>query len=398
MHRPGRVIEVGRLSVGLMLPLVGVVAFGWRLRSLLVFYWIETGVAAARLSVEATFAGRPNSESSRIVTAAFGPLRHKRGALSTPGPLPPFRPQRLPSVLAAAGLLAVFWIVAGLFVIAIAEPVLVVRLAELSLGAAAIVTGQTATFVSNLGHRPYEQLSPHALIGRRRLAGQFLLLAVVFGGAVIANGSLAAAAGPVSFAVVVGRSSIDIADRFGLLERHLPPAFQRDTQVGNRSSVQTGASEPRNVWRASRTSVVVGRALASPSVTTLSETGLLVFVGGGLGGFAVAGTAGVGVVVVAGLLAGAVLIGVETDVRYGHLEYRLYDDCLVAHDRLFDAPQWRIELCAVTETTPSTAVLDRLPGLELERLFVRTDDESQRLVGLADAEGVRERIDEARSE
>jgi hypothetical protein len=44
------------------------------------------------------------------------------------------------------------------------------------------------------------------------------------------------------------------------------------------------------------------------------------------------------------------------------------------------------------------AFLHRLPALTLERLHLRTRNDSEKLVGLADAGGVREAVDEARFE
>ncbi len=95
-------------------------------------------------------------------------------------------------------------------------------------------------------------------------------------------------------------------------------------------------------------------------------------------------------------LASALVIGAEANLLFGYTEYRLYDDCLVAYDRLLNTPQWRVELRRVTETEASAAVLDRLPGVDLGQLFVRTSDDTEKLVGLTDAEAVRTRIDELR--
>jgi hypothetical protein len=97
-------------------------------------------------------------------------------------------------------------------------------------------------------------------------------------------------------------------------------------------------------------------------------------------------------------LIGAIIVGIETDLRYGHLEYRLYDDCVVAYDRLLETPQWCVELDEITGTETSVAFLDRLPALTLERLRLRTRDDSEKLVGLGNAGAVREAVDEARFE
>lgn len=81
---------------------------------------------------------------------------------------------------------------------------------------------------------------------------------------------------------------------------------------------------------------------------------------------------------------------------HSHLEYRLYDGRLVAYDRLLEMPQWRVELSDVTETESSREFLDRLPGITLKRLFIRTDDNTKELVGLTNADSVRDRVNDVR--
>jgi hypothetical protein len=110
-----------------------------------------------------------------------------------------------------------------------------------------------------------------------------------------------------------------------------------------------------------------------------------------------------GIIVSVGILGtvaliGAIVIGTETDLRYGHMEYRLYDDCVVGYDRLLATPGRRVDLDEIIETETSVAFLDRLPGFTLERLRLRTRNDSETLVGLADAGAVREAVDEARFE
>ncbi|ERH13803.1 MAG: hypothetical protein J07HB67_02849 [halophilic archaeon J07HB67] len=224
---------------------------------------------------------------------------------------------------------------------------------------------------------------------------------VFLAGVFLSGGELTGVRWPVFAVVVAGRTCVDALDELGVIGRYVPDSLEPDNQIGDREPVQSGEGEPRAVWQPDRSSLTVARVSTSPGRVFGNRAGLLPLAIAVFLWLVFDGTAGV--VAAAGLLGtvaavGAVPLVIERDLLYGHLEYRLYDDCLVAHDQLLDTPQWRVELREVTETEPSTAVLDRLPGLELERLFVRTDDQSQRLVGLRDAEGVRDRIDEARFE
>jgi|GEM_PF-901216 len=399
----GRLGWLGRVvhpATTFLVPMIGIVELGWQLDVVLVLYWLGVGTTAARLSVETTFAARPNSETGRLFHPAFAKLREKRGGIPTPGLLPRVYPHGLPAAFHGGSFVSLVWTLAGAGVVVLVGPTLFVdhRL-DILLGAAGVGLGELLTLGFHLRRRPYAELSPSAVFRLRNLLapGAFLLLVLVV---TFQDGGPADAQVPVVL-VVYGQTVADVIGEFGLLRRLLPAASRRDAQIGDRPPVPDGDGPPRRRWRTDRRSVVCARMSTSPARTLANDGGLLavaiaVFVW-------IAVDSVVGNVVAAGLILavgsiGAVLIGVETDLLYGHLEYRLYDDCLVAYDRLLDTPQWRVELRELTETESSAAVLDRLPGLALERLFVRTDGESRRLVGLADAEGVRERIDEARFE
>jgi len=399
----GRLGRFGRFvhpAATFLVPMVGIVELGWQLDVVLVVYWLGVGTTAARLSVETTFAGRPNSETGRLLHPAFAALREKRGGIPTPGLLPQIHPHGLPAAFHGGSLVLLVWALAGGGVMVLVGPNLFVehRL-DLLLGAAGVVVGELVTFLLHLRRRPYAELSPGAVFRLRHLlapaAFLSLLLVVTF-----QDGEPADAQVPV-VAVVYGQTVADVVREFGLLRRLLPAESRRDAQIGDQTPVPSGDGEPRASWRTHRRSVVCVRMVTSPGRIFPSEGGLLagaiaVFVWVAFDGL-VGTVAGVGVVGVVALI-GAVLVGTETNLLYGHLEYRLYDDCLVAYDRLLETPQWRVELDEVRETETDVALLDRLPGLTLERLYVRAADDSQRLVGLSDAEAVRAAVDAARFE
>jgi hypothetical protein len=55
----GDLKRVVRPATTLLVSVVGVVVFDWRVRSVPVFYWLEVGVTVVRRSIEAALAGRP---------------------------------------------------------------------------------------------------------------------------------------------------------------------------------------------------------------------------------------------------------------------------------------------------------------------------------------------------
>jgi hypothetical protein len=406
-----------RPATTLLVPVVGVVVFDWRLRSVLLFYWLELGVTVVRQLAEATFAGRPNSEEGRMLAPWFRRLREKRGGIAMPGPLPPMYPRTVPTVFTSAFVALAIWGIIGTQIVALGGPVDLSAsppeillgtpvdspdpLLGLLFGATGIVIGQSATFVSNVQNRPYRDLSARAIVGPRQVLGPTLFLLVFFTGLFLSDGNLASVRDPVFAVVVIGRTGVDAAEEFGETERYLPEGLKRDVQIGDRESVPSGDGEPRARWRVHRPSVVCVRMLTSPGRVFSGTDGLLYLSLSFFAWLVVDGTAGT--VIAAGILAtvaliGSVTVGIETDLRYAHLEYRLYDDCVVAYDRLLETPQWRVGLDEITGTETSVAFLDRLPGLTLERVRLRTRTDSERLVGLADAEAVRGAVDEARFE
>ena len=406
-----------RPATTLLVPVVGVALFDWRLRLVLVFYWLEIGATVVRQTVEATFAGRPNSEDGRMFVPVFRRLRAKRGGVSTPGPLPPVHPRTAPAVVVGGSVSLALWVFAGTQIVALggrvdlSAPPLEILLGTpvdtpavllgFLFGVAGVVVGQLSTFASNLQTRPYRDLSPRAIVGPIQILVPTSFLLIFVTGLFVTDGDLAAANGLVFALAVGGRTLVDVVDELGVFDQYVPDRLHPDTQVGTRESIRLGDGEPQTVWTGDRSSILSARILTSPGRVFPTRAGLLVglialILWSGLDGAAkVLAPAGVFVTVA---VFGAVLIGVETDLLYGHLEYRLYDDCLVAYDRLLEAPQWRVELDDVSEIEVAPPYSDALSTFTLGRVYVRTRDDTpqQKLVGLADAEAGRARIDEAR--
>ncbi|RYJ08276.1 hypothetical protein ELS19_17115 [Halogeometricum borinquense] len=63
------------------------------------------------------------------------------------------------------------------------------------------------------------------------------------------------------------------------------------------------------------------------------------------------------------------------ELVFGAMEYRLYDDELVAYDRRLDTIQWRVPLDAVRDTTVEEGLFESPPTTEVATVMLnRTDD------------------------
>lgn len=75
-----RIVNPISLFISFVLPVIGVLHFDWNVTTLLLFYWIETDINLLRQCVEATFAGRPHSEGSKLLNLPLWRLRKKAAA------------------------------------------------------------------------------------------------------------------------------------------------------------------------------------------------------------------------------------------------------------------------------------------------------------------------------
>src|SRR6056297_678771 len=107
----GRRPRAVALSVSNLLPLVGVVAFGWNAAALLALYWFELGIGFGWALVRALFAGRPSEIEFDALMA--GPLASRRAALSVPRTGVRVRFSSLLVLPVVALVLGAVWLVVG---------------------------------------------------------------------------------------------------------------------------------------------------------------------------------------------------------------------------------------------------------------------------------------------
>ena len=155
------------------------------------------------------------------------------------------------------------------------------------------------------------------------------------------------------------------------------------TPPPGRPTARFGA-DSRAVWVAGLLDGVVPR-IEWDVFAVLARVGVVVLAGGG--GFLAAGTAGlrptaaavVGLLaVIAVLVGGFGLVGVvHYELAFGAMEYRLYDEELVAYDRRLEAVQWRVPLDEITAVSIHRGLWHSPPGSDAAA--VRLDRSDQRV-------------------
>lgn len=358
-----RAATPARLLVGLpavvaanLLPLVGVLAWGWNLGTLLVCYWLEAAATVLFAALKSLFAERGSGGlPSRI--EPLHELRAKRGGWRVRAGWPPIYPRNVPFALSILGVWAVTVLpVSGLYWLS--TDLSVPLSAGLLLGVGALVFGHAADFaVDYIGGGTHRSVSAQELAGPPALVtavvGLLGLLAVDTG----ASGAFA-----VLVVVVLGKTAVSAA-RFST-DRTGEPGGRLDGWLSD-----PAASRPPPELDAPNEPVsarvgVDARAVLAGSVGAI--------------GYGFANRVGYGVVVAfaLSLLAGSVRVAALAAVpilaiaaarvasyylRYGTIEYRRRGDALVAHDTVLGESQW-IANVHRAEFSVRNSVVDRLLG------------------------------------
>jgi len=381
-----------------LLPLVGVLWFGWDPETLLAVYALELLLLFPLSGVKALFAGRPPSSSREggVLSRSESDLVDKRGSVTIHDRLPPVYPRNVPFATAVVGGGA--WV--GVFLLAPLSEVIsvfdVLARPEAVVSVAALVVGQVGeTAAAFLRGDRYAGRSPYALVEIPARQAMFLacfLFVVVLGGATVALAAFVLVkllfewsgfradrggggrltgwlAGPDSEAT---RDSLDVPDGRPAVEINV-----------DRRAVVTAA-----VWRAVTTTgpfyvTMAAMVWIGGTAFVAEEASLAVWVGFGLFGLAL----------LAFMLAGDV---VEDTLASGWLTYRRFGGRLVAHDRLTGEPQWATAVGDLRDAeVVATRPTDRYLGTRTIAATVGWgDDETERAFGpVADAERVVEAFD-----
>ncbi|WP_251342587.1 DUF6498-containing protein [Haloplanus halophilus] len=340
-----------------LLPLVGVVAWGWDLTSLLLVYWVEALATVVMAAVKALFAER----GSPGVPGSLEPLhelREKRGGWRPRAGWPPIYPRNVPFALSVVGFWAVTALPLTLLYLGTAGPSVALSL-DLLLGIGALVVAQVRDFrVEYVGGREYATASAQELLRTPAQLGVVVLSVGLLavdgraGGVALLLGVVVAKAGASAYrfyADHVGRPILRLGERFAVDASEPPPELDvPDAPVRGRVTV-----DARSVLLWSVPAIAFGFA-------TRFGLGALALLG-------IAALAGRPVWIAAGCLAVlGVVVGRVLTVyfRYGTVEYRRRGDDLVAYDALLDAPQWIVPVEPSTEFSVKNAIVDRLRGTD----------------------------------
>ncbi|ELZ11715.1 hypothetical protein C479_06657 [Halovivax asiaticus JCM 14624] len=359
----GRRAEVYAAVVTNLIPLLGILAFGWRAATLVTVYWFELAVVGFWAVVRALFAGRP-SEFNREALL-IGVLADRSAAIPLPRTDVRIQLSSLPVLVVITPMLCVLWFVAGLFSLGFVgeralEPAVVEVATYATLAFFCIEGGRTVIEYFHRGgyHESSAQTAVRPVFWRCCVLFFVGLTSGLIAGIVdpsVAHDEPLSAADP-SIAggllvgcLVVAKLGADLVgiyrDRFAGFGDSLADSFGIDVETSTESpTVAHGDGFPeadRRIRPPLGGRLVATRAhwVRLPSAWT---PGMFIALFAFL--FALAGAWGV----VVGLLVLAVLLSIlllhlDYWLRYWGVEYRIDGDSILAYDGLFGSPLWRIE-------------------------------------------------------
>jgi len=341
-----------------LLPLVGVVAWGWSLWSLLVVYWIEAFSTVVLAAIKTLFAER----GSPGVPGGIEPLhelREKRGGWRVRESWPPIYPRNVPFALSMLGGWTVTVLPLSVLYWLSVDPATVFSL-DLLLGIAALVVAQAVDFVFEyIGTEEYTDVSAREIM---RTPAQLTVIILSLG--LFATGGGRAGGLLILVGVVLAKAT---ASLYRFYVEHVGTPILR---LGDRLVDDEDLSEPPpeldlpDAERRARVTVSAKSVLLG-SVWSIAFGFASRF---GLGVLALSGLAilvgdpawiAVGALAVLGIVAARVL---SYFFRYGTIEYQRRGDTLVAYDTLLEAPQWIVTVDPFTDFSVKNAIADRLLG------------------------------------
>ena len=360
-HLPARLGFVPTALANL-LPLVGVLRFGWDPTTLLVVYALELVISLPLAGVAALFAERPprpNREGSTVIDVS-DELSERRGSVQLTTWVPPVYPRNLPFAAAVGYATVLFGIVLLIAFSNVSTVATALGRPDVIGSIAALVVGGAVETWRERVRGDRRDASPYAVIetpARQALFVVFVLLIVAgFDGVGPAGVLVGLVVGKLLVEWSGYRAGRSDEGRFtGWLSG--PETVDPDPDPLPIPDGDPAVRVPTDDRAVLYTGVfdVVGRL--APFVL-LPFAFLWFAVLSVLGDAPLVATIGSGLAVV-GLLIGYLALHTTTFyLRYAPLEYRRYGDRLVAYDTLVDEPQWAspIEVLHGVE-----AVTDRLP-------------------------------------
>lgn len=337
-----------------LLPLVGVVAWGWNLGTLLVLYWLE-GVATVLVAALKSLFAERGSTGMPSQVEPLHELRAKRGGWRIQDGWPPVYPRNVPIAASILGA----WVVTVLPLSVLYWVSLELRVplsAGLAFGVGALAFSHAAAFVVDyVGDAEYREVSAAELAGTPAL----LAVVVLFVGLVSIDAGRSSALA-VLVVVVVGKTVVSayrfsvahldkLGDRLASLlpdrDRSEPPPeiSLPDAPVSGRVSADTRA--------------VLAGSIAAIGYGFANRAGVAV-----LGVFAFSLLAGS--LWIAALAAVPIAVVVAARIlsyylRYGTIEYQRRGDVVVAYDTVLAEPQWIAEVYGA-DFSVQNLIVDRI--------------------------------------
>lgn len=373
-----------------LLPLIGVLAFGWNPATLVVIYALELLFTFPLAGVKALFAQRPpqtNRDDDTSVISVSNELIEKRGSVELVPWLPPVYPRNLPFATAVVGAAVWFVIIVGVVFSNLFDVAAILTRPEVLVSAFGLVLGQSVETWREYRRGNYETASPYTVI-ETPARQTFFLAFVLFTTPGITVVGVEIVLGIVVLAKLLIEWSAYRATQGGggrlakWLAGPQPSEGEREhVRIPDGESDDRIPTDSRAVLYTG-TFDVLGRLAPFYAMLFIFVWFLLLILLGGEEPSAVM-TLGSGIVVFA-VFVGLVVAKIGMFyLRYGPLEYRRYEDRIVAYDTLLEAPQWSSSIDVLRNVE---VVSDRLPDrlLDTRTIAVTTgwdDEDSNRHLG-----------------
>lgn len=393
-ERPGRAIVLWPILLGNLIPLGGVVAFGWDPALLVAVYLIEVVGGFLLAAGKALFAAQPSrpDRDGGVISVSTSSLARKRGSLEPVDWLPPIYPRNLPfasTVLIVGSLIAVV-----LGILTIDLPVeTAVRRPEVYVGAGGLLLGQVVdTWQTYIRDRHFEEQSPYGVVETPVRQAFLLGFALLVIPPELTDPGVLLLCGFVLVKLLVDWSSLRGArgggGRFvGWLTG--PTATAADIDEPAPPEI-----EPIATVRADSTATswsAVFHVLSRHAPIYASWSAIIWVLGAAIIGGSAAST---GFVVAFGLAVFGLLVVVvgmrtlEYVLAYGWMEYRVSQSHIVAVDTLLDTHQWALPADQFYDADIVNRLVDRYLGTRTLELTGWDDEEVTRVVGPLDSPDV----------
>lgn len=382
-----------------LIPLGGVLALGWDVAALLVLYWAELGVVFVWTAVKALFAARASHNLSLTWKLPLDGLLEKRGGVSM-WSLPPMYPRNVPVALTLLALMGLVWLPTGVSLLAVgAGDVFADQGTTVTVAVAAgatFVSRGVAVWADYLRTGQYRAASAQSVVPEKYVVGLWALMLSAW---LVADAETADAAGIgggialvavvlVKLAAEVYEWAADADSASSVGARIFGTADESDDadqmpELPGEDPVFRTATNPRAVRFAGLLPGFLLTATNGAVFVLLVGCFIAAFFSGSL--WVTAAAVGIVAVLATGTVA-------ATCLQAGAVEYRVYEDALVAYDRRLRTPQWRVAYGELRGVSVSREPLrSRLFGTNTVKLD--RGDGALRLRYLPDAERLADELD-----